>query len=60
MQGMSVHGNYIYACKIDGDTEASAVVARVHKDTGSTTYLTNASTGSIYFSDFGHGNDTDL
>ena len=26
MQGMSVCGNYIYACKIDGNTDASAVV----------------------------------
>ena len=60
MQGMSVHGNYVYACKINGDTETSAVVARVHKDTGSTSFLTNAATGTIYFSDFGHGNDIEV
>ena len=60
MQGMSVHGNYVYACKINGDTETAAVVARAHKDTGSTTFLTNAATGSIYFSDFGHGNDIEV
>ena len=60
MQGMSVHGNYVYACKINGDTETSAVVARVRKDTGSTAFLTNAATGSIYFSDFGHGNDIEV
>ena len=60
MQGMSVHGSYVYACKINGDTETSAVVARVNKDNGSTNYLTNAATGSIYFSDFGHGNDIEV
>lgn len=60
MQGMSVHGSYVYACKINGDTETSAVVARVNKDTGSTSFLTNAATGSIYFSDFGHGNDIEV
>lgn len=60
MQGMSVHGNYVYACKINGDTETSAVVARVNKDTGSTSYLVNSSTGSMYFTDFGHGNDIEV
>lgn len=60
MQGMAVHGDYIYACKINNSTETSAVVARVNKETGNTVYLTNSASGTIYFSDFGHGNDLEV
>lgn len=60
MQGMAVCGNYIYACKINGDTEKSAVVARVHKNTQEVKFLTNSATKTKFFSDFGHGNDIEV
>ena len=35
MQGMSVCGNYLYACKINGNTDKEAVVARINNDPAS-------------------------
>ena len=55
MQGMDVDGTYIYCAKIDDDT--TATIARVHKDTGDLTWLTNYSTGTKYFSNLYHAND---
>lgn len=60
MQGMTVDNQYIYNVKVDSSTEDNAFIARTHKDTGSTVYLTDSSTGSQYFSYFGHANDLEL
>ena len=55
MQGMDVDGTYIYCAKIDDDT--TACIARVHKDTGALTWLTNSATGTKFFSNLYHAND---
>ena len=55
MQGMDVDGNYIYCAKIDDDT--TATIARVNKESGALTWMTNADTGGIYFSKLFHAND---
>lgn len=57
MQGMTVDNTYLYNVKVKSSTEDSAFIARTHKDTGDTVYLTDSSTGSTYFSYFGHAND---
>lgn len=60
MQGMAVYGDYIYSAKINSDTDASAVIAKTHRTSGSTSYLTNASSGTKYFSILGHANDLEV
>ena len=65
MQGMAVCGNYIYACKINGNTDKEAVLARVNNNPSSSSYqsvtfITNSATGTKFFSDFGHGNDIEV
>lgn len=60
MQGMTVDDTYLYNVKVNNSTEDSAFIARTHKDTGSTVYLTDSSSGSKYFSYFGHANDLEL
>lgn len=60
MQGMTVDDTYLYNVKVNSSTEDSAFIARTHKDTGSTVYLTDSSTGSQYFSYLGHANDLEL
>lgn len=60
MQGMTVDDQYLYNVKVNSATETSAFIARTNKDTGSTVYLTDSSTGSQYFSYLGHANDLEL
>ena len=60
MQGCDSDDTYIYCTKINTETETSAVIARVHKDTGATTFLTNSATGTYYFSQLSHANDLDV
>ena len=60
MQGMTVDNTYLYNVKVNSSTEDSAFIARTHKDTGSTVYLIDSSTGSNYFSYLGHANDLEL
>lgn len=56
MQGMDVDNTYIYCAKIDDDT--TACIARVHKDTGALTWLTNSATGTKFFTNLlYHAND---
>lgn len=57
MQGMDVDGTYIYCAKINSDTETTCSIARVHKTTGDTVWLTNSATGTYYFSQLAHAND---
>lgn len=52
MQGLGLCGDYFYAVKTDGNDYA-ATVTRVNKDTGAKSMMTNASTGTYYFYDFG-------
>ena len=59
MQGLGLCGDYFYAVKTDGNDYA-ATVTRVNKDTGAKSMMTNASTGTYYFYDFGHGNDCEV
>ena len=60
MQGCDSDDTYIYCTKVNTETETSAVIARVHKDTGATTFLTNSATGTYYFSQLAHANDLDV
>lgn len=60
MQGMTVDDTYLYNVKVNSSTEDSAFIARTHKDTGATVYLTDSGSGSRYFSYFGHANDLEL
>lgn len=39
MQGCDSGDTYVYCTKVNTETETSAVIARVHKDTGATPYL---------------------
>ena len=57
MQGLAVDDTYLYNIKIASSTQDNAFISRTHKDTGSTTYMTNAATGTIYFSEMYHAND---
>ena len=59
MQGFGIYGNYLYCIKANTDTNASACIAKVHKDTGATSYLTTSS-GTKYLTYLGHANDLDL
>ena len=56
MQGMDVDGTYVYCAKVNSD-DTSCVIARVHKDSGALTWLTNSATGTKFFSQLGHAND---
>ena len=60
MQGCDSDDTYIYCTKVNTETETSAVIARVHKDTGATTFLTNSATGTYYFSQLAHANDLEV
>ena len=60
MQGMALDDTYIYNVKINSSTEANGFITRTHRTTGATSYLTNASTGTIYFSNLGHANDMEM
>lgn len=60
MQGMAMDDTYIYSVKINSSTEDNAFITRTHRTTGATSYLTNASTGTIYFSNLGHANDLEI
>lgn len=60
MQGMTVDNQYLYNVKVNSSTEDNAFIARTHKDTGSTVYLTNSATGTSYFSYLGHANDLEI
>ena len=57
MQGFDIDTTYAYCAKINTTTETSATIARVHKDTGDTVWLTNSATETIYFSQIAHAND---
>ncbi|MBQ3214579.1 MAG: hypothetical protein IJB11_00515, partial [Oscillospiraceae bacterium] len=59
MQGLALCGDYFYAIKTDGN-DYGAAVCRVHKDTGSMSWLSNSGNSTDYFYDFGHGNDLDV
>ena len=57
MQGFDVDGTYLYCAKINTSTETSAIITRTTKSTGETIYMTNAATGTNYFSQIAHAND---
>lgn len=57
MQGMDTDGTYLYCAKVNTDTHTEAYVARVHKDTGSITWLSNSATGTTKFTQLAHAND---
>ena len=59
MQGMTVDNNYTYCAKVNTDTDASAVIVRTSKSTGTKTTMINAATGGYYFSNLGHANALD-
>jgi hypothetical protein len=50
----------MYCVKANTSSNANACIARIHKDTGATTYMTNSATGSKYFTYLGHANDLDI
>ncbi|MBQ7346308.1 MAG: hypothetical protein IJW45_09670 [Oscillospiraceae bacterium] len=59
MQGMTADNTYTYCAKINsGDTQA--VVVRTEKSTGTKVFMTDASTGSTYFTNLGHANALDI
>ena len=60
MQGMAMDNTYLYNIKIASATQDNAFIARTHKDTGSTTYLKNAATGTNYFTELYHANDMEI
>lgn len=60
MQGCCSDDTYIYTAKINGTTEKSTAIARTHRETGATTFLTNSATGTYYFSQLAHANDLDI
>lgn len=57
MQGMDTDGTYLYCAKVNTSTHTEAYVARVHKDTGDITWLSNSATGSTMFTQLAHAND---
>ena len=57
MQGMDTDGTYLYCAKVNTSTHTEAYVARVHKDTGAITWLSNSATGSTMFTQLAHAND---
>lgn len=57
MQGFAVYDDYLYSAKVNTTTETSAVIARTHRTSGSTVYLTNSATGTKFFTNLGHAND---
>lgn len=57
MQGMAIHGNYIYCAKVNTETETSAIITRTNKNTGESTYMVDTGTGSNFFSYLAHAND---
>ena len=59
-QGMAVDDTYIYNIKINSSTESNAFITRTHRTSGSTSYMTNASTGSIYYTNLYHANDMEV
>ena len=60
MQGFGIYGSYLYCVKANTTSNGNACVARIHKDTGATTYMTNSATGTKYFTYLGHANDLDI
>lgn len=60
MQGMALDDTYLYNIKIASSTEDNAFIARTHRTTGSTTYLTNAATGTVFFTELYHANDMEM
>lgn len=60
MQGVAVDANnYSYCVKING-SDNNAFVTRLDNSTGARTYLTNAATGTYYFTNLGHANALDM
>ena len=57
MQGMDTDGTYLYCAKVNTSTHTEAYVARVHKDTGAITWLSNSATGTTMFTQLAHAND---
>lgn len=55
MQGLAVGSTYLYTVKILSDN-TKAILAKTNKNTGTTTYLTNSTTGYSYFTNLGHAN----
>ncbi len=58
IQGVCTDNTYTYCAKINGN-DTNAFVMRIAKSDGSKTYMTNASTGTNYFSNLGHANALD-
>ena len=59
MQGMTLDSNYTYCLKVNTNTDALACIVRTSKSTGDKTVMTNASTGTYYFTNLGHANSMD-
>ncbi len=57
MQGLDVDDTYIYCAKVNTNTHTAATIARVHKGTGSYTWMTNSATGTYTFTQLAHAND---
>ena len=57
MQGIDTDGTYLYCAKVNTSTHTEAYVARVHKDTGAITWLSNSATGTTMFTQLAHAND---
>ena len=60
MQGMALDDTYLYNVKIASSTQDNAFITRTHRTSGSTSYLTNASTGTVYFTNLYHANDMEM
>ena len=58
IQGVTADNNYVYCAKING-YDTNAFVTRLDKNTGAKVNMTNASTGTTYFSNLGHANALD-
>lgn len=59
MQGMTVGKDYAYCAKI-GSNDAVQMISRISKTDGSRISMTNAATGTIYFTNLGHANALDI
>jgi hypothetical protein len=57
---MAVDDTYIYNVKIASSTEDNAFITRTHRTSGSTVYMTNASTGGYFFTNLYHANDMEI
>ena len=57
-QGLAAGETYLYSVMIkSGNT--NAVIHRVHRETGASSFMKNSATGTVYFTNLGHANDMD-